>query len=147
MKTLVMTLPCSGTHFLLHFLANVLDLAGANDMGSVESDVDFIHIHPNGQDIPKGIFDSVIMTVREPHKTLRTAQYRGLVDQVEGARKAMMNEQKKYKTKMLVVIDGPEKDRFPQLMKIAYHFDKSHLREAVKQYAKAWIPLNARGIG
>ena len=143
MKTLVMTVPYSGTHFILKFLVGVLGLDGNSAMCTAESNCDFAHIHPNGEDISDGIFDSAIITLRHPHKSIRTAHYRGGKEGIINSWRSMIDELEKYDTVLPVLIDGPEENHFPQLFDIAVHFGKGHLRSAVKQYADEWTPLNA----
>ena len=145
MKTLVLTVPHSGTHFLLRFLVGVLGLEG-NSGGAREmnpkSNLDFAHEHPAEAMDLSSVFDTCIITLRHPHKTLQTARFRGATESVIRAWELLIDEQENYKKTLFLVIDGPEEGRFPQLMAIAAHFNKQHLEPAIKQYADEWLPVN-----
>ena len=146
MTTLVMTVPQSGTHFLLKFLVGVLGLDGNSaDLNqlSKESNFDFIHIHPNKGDDPTDLCDSAIITLRHPHKTVKTGKWAGTnSDQVAKSWKAMIAICGKYEKVLPLVIDGLKAKRFPQLMAIAEHFGKDSLEVQVKKYADDWSPVN-----
>ncbi len=146
MTTLVATIPHSGTHFLLKFLVGVLGLDGrSTSLGqlSKESNFDFVHIHPNADDDPTDICDAAIITLRHPHKTVKTGKWAGnKSDQVAKSWKALIDIYEKYDKVLTLVIDGSEEKRFPQLMTLAEHFNKEHLAVSVKQYADDWSPVN-----
>jgi hypothetical protein len=146
MKTLIMTVPHSGTNFLLKFLTAVLGLHGNSDAEKVakESSVDFAHLHPNpARTVQPGIFDSVIITLRHPYKSVQTGKLQGAnIGQMDRGWHLLIERQKEYKKVMFLVIDGPEEDRFVQLMAIAKHFGKEDKEEQVRAYANAWEPVN-----
>ena len=145
MKTLILTVPHSGTHFLLKYLVAVLGLHGGDTGGiTPKSNVDFAHAHPSStKEIPEGVYDSVIITLRHPHKSSTTGKLGGAnIVQLADSWKALIDRFTEYDKKLILVIDGPKNDRYPQLMAIANHFGKSHLREAIKKYADDWSPVN-----
>ena len=136
MKALVLTVPHSGTHFIIAFLKGVLGLHGSDAMCSPESNFDFAHVHPNKDDIPSDQFEALIMTLRHPHLSIRSSNYGKNHAYIIESWRGLIREQAKYKKKFIVTLDGSVEDRFPQLMKIAEHFGKGHLRDAVKQYSE-----------
>jgi hypothetical protein len=146
MTTLVMTVPHSGTHFLLKFLVATLGLDGSSALlkqFSKESNFDFIHIHPDAGDDPTALCDSLIITLRNPHETVKTGKWAGnKSEQVVDSWQAMIDISDKYKKVLTLVIDGPIEKRYPQLMAIAEHFGKSHLEPQIRKYAEDWEPVN-----
>ena len=110
---------------------------------SEASAFDFIHIHPSIGDDPTELCDSAIITLRHPHKTIKTGKWAGTrAEPIVNSWKALTDIYGKYDKVLILVIDGPEEKRFPQLMAIAEHFDKGHLEVQVKQYADDWSPVN-----
>ncbi len=147
MTTLVMTVPRSGTHFLLRFLVGVLGLDVRSGDVTEESNVDFLHIHPSiaafKECTPSDFCDTCIITLRHPHETVLTDKWKGAnVESAAASWGALIAEQGKYKKTLFLVIDGPESDRFPQLMAIAKHFGKTHLEGRIRKYADEWTPAN-----
>lgn len=146
MKTLFLSVPHSGTHFVLEFLVAVLGLDGVSNAKYItaESNCDFAHTHPNSlTKIEGGIFDSLIITLRHPYKTTRTGKLRGAsADLMVDSWQALLDASSQYSKILLVVIDGPEENRLSQLMAIAKHFNKEHLAKQVEQYANDWRPVN-----
>jgi hypothetical protein len=147
MKTLVLTVPHSGTHFLLRFLVGKLGLDGGS--GGIEDitlahTCDFCHIHPRTmKEVPPGVYDSVIFTLRHPHKTVQTGKWQGVpADTVQAFWDNMLVEIEKYEKKLFLVIDGPVEDRLPQLTAIAEHFGMGHKTKQIEEYASAWAPVN-----
>ena len=147
MATLILTVPHSGSFFLFKFLVAVLGLRG--DMSSAqvitpESKVDFSHAHAKSSMVlPEGVYDSVIVTLRHPHKSCDTGKLMGTsADQIAHSWDSLNDRLSQYKTKLFLAIDGPEENRFPQLMAIAEHFGKKDLEAEVKKYADAWEPVN-----
>ena len=148
-KALVMTVPRSGTHFLLRFLTGVLGLDGDGSLGTVsrESNFDFCHTPPTPERMstfrPSEIFDACIITLRHPLKSCQSMKMKGdEITLVKSYWDALLEEQKNYNKTMFLVIDGPEEERFPQLMAIAEYFGKEHLEDAIREYANDWTPQN-----
>lgn len=146
MKTLFLSVPHSGTNFLLKFLVAVLGLDGRSDAVDItaESNVDFAHTHPNSMTALKdGVFGSLIITLRDPHKSTQTGKLQGAsAELMADSWQALIDNASQYSKILFLVIDGPEKERFPQLMAIAEHFGKGHLSEQIKEYARDWKPVN-----
>lgn len=143
MKILIMTVQHSGTGFLLKFLVGVLGLDGESGAHITEqTNVDFWHTHPNPTVAIPDIFDACIVTLRHPYKSMTTAKFVGDKGQILTAWAELIKQQKKYETTLFLTIDGPEENRFPQLMAIAKHFGKEHLEPAIREYADDWSPVN-----
>ena len=148
-KALVMTVPRSGTHFLLRFLVGVLGLDGDSSLATVskETNCDFSHIHPTSAQMKRykasEIFDACIITLRHPFKSGQSMKMVGeKIEYVRDYWDALLEEQKNYNKTLFLVIDGPEEERFPQLMAIAEYFGKEHLEDAIREYAEDWTPQN-----
>ena len=152
MKTLIMTAHHSGTHLLLRFLAGVLGLHEGYDDVTKESSCDYFHLHPSTQMFkqlakegksPSDLCDTVIITLRHPHKSARTGKLGGAtIDQLCDIFKSLHEEKKNYKNVLYLVIDGKHEYRYPQLKAIADHFGVTDRDAAVRAFAKEWPRVN-----
>lgn len=109
---------------------------------SAESTEDFMHIHPHSATEIPDLFDACIITLRHPHRAMTTAKSSRGKGELLDNWTSLLEQQKKYKTTLFLLIDGPEEKHFPQLMAIAKHFGKEHLEPAIRKYAEDWKPVN-----
>lgn len=168
MSTLVMTVPHSGTNFLVRFLGAVLGLNGRNGVGNPDigfvtqgTNCDFCQIHPRRKAIEswkpyvlEEHFDSVIITLRHPYLTLTSSKRRGRTfdtygddassetEQCKDSWTTLIEEFQKYTTALTLTIDGPKENRLPELLAIARHFGKEDMIAPITKYANDWLPVN-----
>ena len=163
MNTLILTLPHSGTNFLVRFLGAALGLDGINGVGNAEIGYaesgmacDFCHIHPSRESLDLMLpykledhFDVAIVTRRHPKLILATEKRNNpnidagvLADQFNADWRTLGEEAAKYSTVLYLDITGPTENRLPQLTAIAEHFGKGHMVDAIEKYAAAWKPVN-----
>ena len=145
--TFVWTIQYSGTHFALKFLLGVLGLDGRSDDVNPNSNCDFLHKHPAEGSLPEPkpseFCDAVIITLRHPHKIVQTGKWTGFKAEAIARSWVLFQEEiNNFDIVLPIVIDGPKKNRRPQLMAITKHFGKEHLETQVNEYADAWVPVN-----
>lgn len=158
MTVLVLTIPHSGTHFLNHFLTLVLRLRGTVGVGIpnleyLSENNKFIQTHATkhlwDEDIIDikltDMFDSLIVTLRHPHKSWLTHEFNGgTIEEYIDIWKCFIGEINKFDTVTFVPIDQPKSKRLSVLTKLAKVFDKPVTKQ-VKAYANEWQPMHKSG--
>lgn len=146
MKTLLLGVPNSGNHFMLHFLIGTLGLDCRYDIADLtaESGGDFSYLHsmPDTDFTIPALFDTLIVPQRHPYKSV-TNKRKFTTEEIVFCWRCLIKDVEKYSNIFFVTIDGTEENRFPQLMAIANHFNMGHREDRVREYADAWIPKNA----
>jgi hypothetical protein len=153
---LLMTVPHSGTHFMVQYLSGVLGLVGRNCVGdksrgfvTPDEPFDYAHIHPSHRLFSTwhpwtltDVFDTAIVTLRHPLRSAATQKANhGQVEMTAESWEALIDEIPKYKKIVYVAIDGPKERRLPDLLKVADLFGVYH--EGIEAYAEKWIARNA----
>lgn len=143
MATLILTVPHSGTHFIVYYLAGILGLDGSR--GYDRGKKHFCQVHPHELPDLSG-FDSCLFTLRHPydsastHKTMLGRRWKP--EDFSGFWDSFIETIKKFDKRLFVEIDGPKESRVSQMMAVAEFFDRADA-PGIEKYVSEWEPRNA----